>query len=343
MQIINRTFGYPRKALERFKSKRRMKAISFDFDTLSSELKGDPKTNTVIHYAQPNVIHDYCSHFTALLVDDRPHFRKEVGVDLGCWLGLSTIILYRLGAKTVHGIDIVEDSIECARHFKDTLKINNIHFDIIADKLNCTLPIDDNSVDWVLTNDVYCSARPELHEKLIKEAARILRPGGKYYVSDENNPHSPTAVETIRSTRDDYERPVASTEKKLGAFVIERMKLIESEFPELPERKIHDFAVNTAYCSAQQTIDYAYAIQRNDPAPPSLFDQLNSQPPISPISGIAIGSYTDPLELERHMMNAGLQPDLLFNKCTISSRSEQDLRMHGRFFIRGTKTMPRKL
>ena len=102
-------------------------------------------------------------------------------LDLGCGAGLDSILAARkVGpAGNVIGVDMTEAMVEKARHNVETLQLNNVEFhqtEIDA------LPIDDNSVDVVVSNGVFnlCPDKPAA----LAEAHRVLRPGGRLVMAD---------------------------------------------------------------------------------------------------------------------------------------------------------------
>ncbi|PSQ95545.1 MAG: hypothetical protein BRD55_09905 [Bacteroidetes bacterium SW_9_63_38] len=97
----------------------------------------------------------------------------------------------------VHGVDLVEEMVESARTNADTLGHENVTFAVgdIED-----LPVDDNAVDVVLSNCVL-NLVPD-KERAFAEMARVLRPGGRFSVSDIV--HVGELPETLREAAEMY-------------------------------------------------------------------------------------------------------------------------------------------
>jgi SAM-dependent methyltransferase len=105
----------------------------------------------------------------------------EVVVDLGSGAGFDAF----LAAKKVGdlgkviGVDMTDEMVEKARHNAAKGKFNNVEFrkgDIEA------LPIDDDSVDAVISNCVINLAPDK--ERVFREVYRVLRQNGRLMVSD---------------------------------------------------------------------------------------------------------------------------------------------------------------
>lgn len=105
----------------------------------------------------------------------------ETVLDLGCGGGVDAIIASRLvgSAGRVYGLDMTADMLALARENALTAGAENITYieGVIED-----IPLPDESVDVVLSNCVInlSDDRPAA----LREALRVLRPGGRFVVSD---------------------------------------------------------------------------------------------------------------------------------------------------------------
>jgi len=102
-------------------------------------------------------------------------------LDLGSGAGIDCFLAAKIvGEKgKVIGVDMTEKMVERARINAKKQGVGNVKF-ILADIED--LPIENNSVDTIITNCVI-NLTPD-KTKTFKEAHRVLRKGGKMYISD---------------------------------------------------------------------------------------------------------------------------------------------------------------
>jgi len=102
-------------------------------------------------------------------------------LDLGCGAGFDCFLASKKVGKTgkVIGVDMTKEMIERARINVKKLGIKNVEF--VLGEIE-KLPIKDNSIDIIISNCVI-NLTPD-KTKTFKEAYRVLKTGGRIYLSD---------------------------------------------------------------------------------------------------------------------------------------------------------------
>ena len=222
--------------------------------------------------------------------------RKDV-LDLGAGFGLEALLVAIYGARRVVATEIDQDMVEVGRYLAERMDPPMTNFESkYGDGIAMQFP--SGSFDGVMANCVISHVRDL--EGFLEEATRLLRPGGIFFLSDENNSlYLPARPRRRRGWRNMEAEPN-------GPFFAARMAYIGEHFPTISGNELLEATRITRGFVGKDILDAVrvYRESRHPPYPPRFRYR-------HPIDGQYPERELHPFWMMRKFLDAGLRPELL--------------------------------
>lgn len=186
------------------------------------------------------------AHYNVIVSADFA-FRGKTVLDYGCKYGQAAPIFFRLGIGNYLGIDVLPDYIESGKNIIGKRYSGRIDFFQTKGTL---IPLQPESVDFVLMNEVISHVNPKYLEAVFLEISRVLKIEGILYISDCNSRANPLRSAKLPDFWEHYENGPDGFEGEdyriKKCFKTIRKELIMEWYPGLPAEKLEYLATNTS-------------------------------------------------------------------------------------------------
>ena len=230
-------------------------------------------------------------------------------LEVGSGHGFTCVFFALLGAREVHGVDVMPSVIQVAEEVKRRVDPSLPVLFRLADAAQ-GLPYDDGAFDVVLLVEMLSHVVMADLGAFLREMVRVLRAGGLLYLSDGNNARSwwrrrqnyriwerfdqgpPTrSDETVHSHR--VGTPYAALRREMALKAV----------PSLSETEAERIAARTFRFTEPEVGEAARRYAVSGEWPNSPFQRRVC--PIDPVHAMYIEQLIDPLEVRRHLNGAG--------------------------------------
>ncbi|MGY6517724.1 MAG: class I SAM-dependent methyltransferase [Lysobacteraceae bacterium] len=240
----------------------------------------------------------------SLELDARPVEGLRV-LEVGSGFGLTCLTLALLGARSVDCLDSNAQMIQTMRGYLDDLPWTLPVTPTVG--LAYELPYPDDHFDLVVTVEAISHF---LHpERCLAEAHRVLKPGGRYVIADDNNALNPDAVAMTREVWERFENGPPTDDihghRIHEPYVERRRRLLQEAFPALGEAQAARLARRTAYMVRDEVIAAGRRYLHDGTLPDSRFQP--DRCPVEPLSGHFMENLIDPLALTGELEALGFR------------------------------------
>lgn len=228
-------------------------------------------------------------------------------LDAGCGFGLALVLLGILGAREMHGFDLYDNMVNTIRSYEKLLP------DHLAKRLKVEqadaskMPYESARFDLVTSIEAISHYLDE--DAFLREAHRVLKPGGMLLISDGNNERNPSVRRDTIEIWDAFEQ--GEVGQHVHGHVIEmpfvkkRERLIREQYPKLADEAVLALARGTSGLTRDQILQHCDTHLATGELPSGVYERGTI--PVDPIKGDVIERLFDPYELAKRIERLGFR------------------------------------
>jgi 2-polyprenyl-3-methyl-5-hydroxy-6-metoxy-1,4-benzoquinol methylase len=231
--------------------------------------------------------------------------QDKVILDAGCGFGALAIILALMGAHAVHGVDNSSTRLPTFERMIEDFQLHpplTAHF-ASADQLDF---FPSRSFDMILSNESI-SHYPDV-DAFLREAARLLKPGGVLLIADGNNGANRRLAAHTRELWLRFENgppgPFNGHRVK-QPYVAMRAEIIQEACPQLNEAQVQELARRTSRMTREQILQVVQRYLQSGELPQSIYEPTEC--PVHPLTGAVLERLFDPAQLARQIERFGFR------------------------------------
>ncbi len=228
----------------------------------------------------------------------------KVILDAGCGYGIAAVILSLMGAREVHGVDLSEPMISTFKKVLSNFPEIRHVYPIIGNVSQSGYP--NESFDFILCNEAL--SHYYNYTGFLREALRILKPGGILFISDANNGANPYLAWRTRRLWERFEigppgRVFFSTVNE--TYQQKRAGIIQQTINNLPWETVNFLARLTSGYTREQVIQACQNYIRLGLVPNSIY--RFGVTPVDPDNGNYQERLIHPFGLVRQLSKNGFR------------------------------------
>jgi len=229
----------------------------------------------------------------------------KIILDAGCGFGALAIILALMGAHAVHGVDILPTRLSTFERMIEDFQLHpplTAHFASV-DQLDF---FPSHSFDMILSNEAISHYRDV--DAFLREASRLLKPGGVLLISDGNNGANRLRAAYTRKLWLRFENGPPGHfygHRVKQPYVAMRAEIIQEAFPQLNEAQVQELARRTSRMTREQILQAVQRYLQSGELPQSIYEPTEC--PVNPLTGAVMERLFDPAQLARQIERFGFR------------------------------------